>query len=204
MAFLAQTSSFCRYKLQEEVSDEFWQDFPEKLLQYRFRDIDNTNDERSFGWVNIDNMLDVNWEQSPPYKGEFAAFALRLDTRRISPAVFKKHFRLAWNDLLQKKQEQGKKNISKQEKNDLKETVRSRLMGYTFPVPAVFDVVWNRDSNCIYFGSTRQKVKELFEELFYNSFGLSLVSLSPYYLAGDLLGEKYREELDNYEPCVFV
>ena len=204
MAFLAQTSSFCRYKLEEPPSDSFWQMFPDKLLEFGFREIDNSNEERSFGWVNIDDMLDTKWELSPPYKGEFAAFALRLDTRRIQSAVFKKYFRLAWNDLLQKKQEQGKKNINKQEKNDLKETVRSRLMGYTLPVPAVFDVVWNRDTNCIYFGSTRQKVKDLFEELFYNSFGLVLQSLSPYHLAGDLLEEGYREQLDNYEPCVFV
>ncbi len=105
---------------------------------------------------------------------------------------------------MQKKQEQGKKNISKQEKNDLKESVKNKLMGYALPVPAVFDVVWNRDLNCIYFGCTRQKVKELFEELFYNSFELNLLSLTPYYLAGSLLQEEYSEYLDNYEPCVFV
>ena len=204
MAFLAQSTSFCRYRLEQAPSQSFWEKFPEKLLEFGFRDIDQTNDERSFGWVNIDNMLDTKWELSPPYKGEYVAFALRLDTRRIQPAVFKKYFRLAWNDLLQKKQEQGKKNISKQEKNDLKESVKNKLMGYALPVPAVFDVVWNRDLNCIYFGCTRQKVKELFEELFYNSFELNLLSLTPYYLAGSLLQEEYSEYLDNYEPCVFV
>lgn len=116
MAFLAQSTSFCRYKLVDQPDQDFWEKFPEILWEYRFREIDNTNEERSLGGVNIDDMLDTEWAQSPPYKGEFAAFALRLDTSRIQPAVFKKHFQLAWKDLLKKKQEQGNKMIGKQKK----------------------------------------------------------------------------------------
>lgn len=83
--------------------------------------------------MNIDDMLDTEWAQSPPYKGEFTAFALRLDTSRIQPAVFKKHFQLAWKDLLKKKQEQGNKMIGKQEKKDLKQSIQDKLLRQTLP-----------------------------------------------------------------------
>lgn len=49
MAFLAQSTSFCRYKLVDQPDQDFWEKFPEILWEYRFREIDNTNEERSLG-----------------------------------------------------------------------------------------------------------------------------------------------------------
>jgi hypothetical protein len=69
--------------------------------------IDATTDERSFGWTNIDDMLDVGFTQSPPEKAHYLAFSLRLETRRVQPAVFKKHYQIALKAETAKAKEQG-------------------------------------------------------------------------------------------------
>ena len=50
----------------------------------------------------------MQWRSAPPEKGAYLAFALRLDTRRIPPAVLKKYVTIALREEGRIK-EQGKK-----------------------------------------------------------------------------------------------
>jgi hypothetical protein len=72
------------------------------------------------------------------------------------------------------------------------------------PVPAVFDVVWNMQTNRILLGSTQNTARTLFEDLFTTSFELHLEPLSPFFLAAHLGGEEIQKKLEGYEPVVFV
>ena len=95
MSFLKSSTSFTRFRLVDEVPADLWAAIPDKLKQFAFQDIDDIPQERSFGWVNFDDMLDTTWRLSPPEKADYITFSLRLDTRRIPPAVLKKHTRIA-------------------------------------------------------------------------------------------------------------
>ncbi len=66
MSILSASLGLTRYRIIEEVPKDLLQQVPEKLQQFCFVDIDATADERSFGWTNMDDMLDMNWTQSPP------------------------------------------------------------------------------------------------------------------------------------------
>ncbi|MFW6054437.1 MAG: recombination-associated protein RdgC [Thermodesulfobacteriota bacterium] len=204
MGFLSASASFVRYRVIDEVPKGIWPRVTDLLQEHCFRDIDKSSEERSFGWVSIDNMLDNSWSEAPVYKGEYLAFALRVDTRRIPPAVFKKHYQITLEEALNKAKEQGKKFIGREQKKELKEQVRLRLLTRTLPVPAVFDVIWNSRINRVYFASTQAKMRSLFEDHFTQTFKLHLEPLTPFYLAWDLVDNEQRNLLTEYEPAVFV
>ena len=204
MGILSSSVSLTRYRVQEKATDELLRQVPEKLKQRAFLDIDNTADERSFGWVNIDNMLDNTWSVSAPEKGALFAFALRLDTRRIPPAVLKKHVQIALEREMEIAREQGRNFVSRARKKEIKEQVELKLRARTLPIPAVFEVVWNPGENRVYLGTTNAKVRALFEDMFQDTFDLRLESLTPFFLALEILGEEAVAKLENLEPTVFI
>ena len=204
MSILSASLGLTRYRIIEDVPKELLQQVPEKLRQHSFVDIDATAEERSFGWTNMDDMLDMNWTQSPPEKAEYFAFSLRLDTRRIPPAVLKKHFTIAVNKELEHNKEQGKNFVSRDRKRELKEQVTLRLRARTFPIPAVFDVVWNPASNRVLLATTNAKVRALFEDCFTAAFDLHLEPLTPFFMAMDILGEEAAPKLEHLDPTIFV
>jgi hypothetical protein len=196
--------SLTRYRVVEQPEPSSLADVPRLLREYAFRDIDDTTDERSFGWANFDDMLDTQWRESPPEKGDYFAFSLRLDTRRIQPAVLKKHVQIAMKDELAKAKEQGRNFVGRDRKKEIKEQVALRLRARSLPIPAVFPVVWDPAANRIYFESTNAKAKSLFEDLFTDTFGLNLEPLTPFFMAVEHLGEDAVGRLENLEITSFV
>lgn len=172
--------------------------------QFAFQDIDDIPEERSFGWTNFDDMLDTAWKVSPPEKAEYLAFSLRLDTRRIPPAVLKKHTRLALLEEERRIREQGKKFIARERKKEIAEQVKLRLRSRFLPIPAEFQVVWNTASSKIYLATTQTKIIELFQDIFTRTFDLHIEQLLPYSLALSLLGEEVSGRLDGVEPTRFL
>ena len=204
MGFLSASGGFTRYKIVEDVSDDLVRDIPARLGRNAFKDIDNTVDERSFGWVCFDDFLDNSWRVAPPQKANYLAFSLRLDTRRISPAVFKKHLRMALDDEKASLREVGKTFITKDRKEEIKDRVKLSLMSRALPVPAVFDAVWNLENHTILLCSNNSKVKELFEDHFTLSFELNLEQQAPVYLGLRLAPEDRRFAFENLEPSQFA
>jgi hypothetical protein len=204
LSILSASLGLTRYRIIEDVPTELLRQVPEKLRQFCFVDIDATADERSFGWTNIDDMLDMNWTKSPPEKAEYFAFGLRLDTRRIPPAVLKKHTTIALNKELEHNKEQGKNFVSRDRKREIKEQTTLRLRARTFPIPAVFDLIWNPGANRIYLSTTNAKVRALFEDYFTLTFDLHLEPLTPFFMAMDMLGEDAAPRLEHLDPTIFV
>lgn len=204
MGFLNASSSFTRFRIADPVPATLWPTLPDKLKQFCFRDIDNTSDERSWGWVCFDDMLDTAWRAAPPEKGGYIAFSLRQDTRRIPAAVLKKHLSLALREEEARNKEQGKKFISRERKKELKEQTRLRLMSRFLPIPAEFNVLWAIDTGLIYFASTQSKMIDLFSDYFTLTFDLHLEPLTPYALAASMLDEAAMTRLDTLEPTRFA
>ncbi len=204
MAFLKSSSSFTRFRITEPVPQALWAEITDRLRQHAFRDIDETSDERSLGWVSFEDMLDAEWREEPPQKGAYIAFSLRLDTRRVPPAVLKKHTAVAMKAEEARNREAGKKYISRERKKEIREQVELRLRTRTLPIPAEFNVVWNTADNTVFFASTQAKMIEAFQEHFAKTFNLDLDQLTPYGLAAKILGEDGLAKLDHLEPTRFA
>ena len=196
--------SFTRFRVIDPIPSELLTQIPEKLRQFAFRDIDDLPEMQAYGWVCFEDMLDTEWRTAPPQKGNYFTFSLRLDTRRIPPAIIKKQLSLALKAEKEKMQAQGKKFISRERKKDLKEQVLLRLRQRFLPVPAEFHVVWGPDRNEVWFASTQGKMIDLFMELFITSFGLHLEQIEPYSLAEGLLDDVEMGKLDRCEATQFT
>ena len=204
MSFQKASTSFTRFRIIDDIPADLWASIPEKLRQYAFIDIDDIAEERAFGWTSFDDMLDTEWRQSPPEKGDFLTFSLRLDTRRIPPAVLRKHVRLALRDEEERIKALGKKFIVRERKKEIQEQVKLRLMGRFLPIPAEFQVVWNMRSGRVYFASTQTKMIEMFLDLFTRTFELRLEQLLPYSLALAMFGEEISAKLDDVQSTKFI
>ena len=204
MGILSSSVSLTRYRIVEKVPDELVNEVPQRLKSNAFREIDQTSDERSFGWVCFDDLLDNKWHTASPHKSHYLAFALRLDTRRIAPAVMKKYLRLALEEARREQESRGRKKVTRDQKAEIKDRVKQSLMSKTLPVPAVFDVVWDVSSHLVYLGSVSPKVRQLFEDQFTQSFELSLEPQTPYFLAVNLVEEHEKKLLDEVEASIMA
>ncbi len=204
MGFLSASTGLTRYRLPDDVGDDVLSDVQLRLKRFAFVDIDQSMEERSFGWVCFDDLLDAEWTTAGPEKGPYLAFSLRLDTRRVPPAVFKKHWMIALRERMAQLVEDGKKFLSKDQKTELRDQVRQRLLMRSLPIPAVFDVVWSVRDNRLYLATTNTKVRTLFEELFTRTFDAELEPLTPVTLALELLGEAAESRLTGFEGSLFV
>jgi len=205
MGFASASCTFTRYRILERPPAGLWPQIPTLLKRYAFQDIDVLpGEQRSFGWTSFDDMLDTEWTVAPPEKGAYLAFALRLETRRVPPAVLKKHHGLALREEKRRMAELGKQFISRERKKELREQVQLRLMQHFLPIPAIFDVIWATDANLVYFATAQRKMLDIFEEYFTKCFELPLEQLTPYGLAAISLNEHELNRLDTLEPTNFA
>lgn len=202
MSFMKSSTSFTRFRITDAVPSRLWPEIVERLRRNSFTDIDELPEERAFGWTAYEDMLDTDFAANPVEKAHYLCFCLRLDTRRVPPAVIKKHTALALKKEEAQMRETGKKFVSRERKKELKEQTMLRLKMRFLPIPAYFEVVWNTAESTVYFASTQQKMLDLFEELFVRTFELHLAPLSPYELGTVLL--KDAGPLDSLEPTTFI
>ena len=161
--FLSSSTALTVYDQCQAVSIQ-------KLQQFAFHPIDDIPDPKAWGWTNIDDIFDPMWETSSPLKGPFVTFAFRVDTRKLSPAVLKKHLA----DALKAEEEAARATggtVSRARKKELKELYASRLLSKTEPVPMSVDVALDTSTGTLYLASTSSGLLELFEAYFDTSFG---------------------------------
>lgn len=200
MGFSNSSCSFTRFRVIDPVTAAVITEIPQKLSQFAFRDIEELPEMQGYGWVCLDDMLDSQWDAAPPFKGEFAVFSLRLDTRRIPAGVIKKHLALAIKQEITPE----KKFISRERKKELREQVLLKLRQRFLPVPAEFNVIWELQTGQVWFASVQTKMLDLFQEYFLNTFDLHLEQLTPYNLATAILGETQIGELDSIQATQFT
>ena len=196
MGFLNASSSFTRFSIVDPVPEQLWADIPDLLKKGALLDIDELPEMEAKGWTCFDDYLDTQWVTASPHKGEYLAFTLRIDTRRIPAGVIRKHVTLALKKEKLANLAQGKTYISKERKKEIKEQVTLRLRQRFLPVPAEINEVW--------LASVQNKVIELFMQLFLDTFQLHLQQLTPSALAIQLMGEGQVETIDRIEATVFA
>ena len=146
-----------------------------RLKAYHFQPIDDTAEERSFGWCAWNDITDIELrETTPEIGGNYLAFALRIDLRKIAPALMKKEYAVALKQEEARNRENGKKFINRERKAEIKAQVKLRLMARALPTPKSIGVVWDTVNDTVYFLSTNDKEVDLFTDLFTKTFGLEL------------------------------
>jgi len=177
MGIVNGTITFSRYQIIGTLPDNMREFVDAQIKLFAFREATAVEHEHSVGWTSLENILDTNFEYANYSFAEYLAFSLRVDKKVIPPSLLKLKLLQAEKKLLS---ERETKKIFKEERRELKETVRLMLVQSTPSTPSFYEVCWNVTDKELLFCSHSQKTGEEFEDLFKRTFNLSLIPILPW------------------------
>lgn len=201
MGFLSGSASFVRFSVEGELPENPLEYIADRVVSFAFQDIDETFDEYSIGWVSILNMFDTQFNYGSYAAGDYVVLSLRVDERKISPAILKK---FVMKEEERVKQEKQIPKLARSLKVEIKERVRTELTRKAIPIPVVYDLCWNLSDSTLYFFTTNKKAHALLEDYFNETFGLMIRQQIPYTVAEHLVDEEGVERLATINPDIFV
>lgn len=197
MGVYANTVSITQFSITGDLpkNDQF-QWFSKKLSGRGFQSIENSAEELSEGWTQVDRPDDASFEaQSDFWRGNYLVFSLRRDQRKIPAAVLKSHSGREEDAFLA--QHPNLRSTPQKKREEIKEQVQLRLLGRCLPVPSTVDVVWDLKSGVLTLFSLGNKAIERFEDIFRKSFeGFSPVIIHPFARARMLLEGQMLDKLE--------
>lgn len=196
---VAAKTTLTRFKITGDRGDieRHFASAREDFTRARLHPIDDMPDhESASGLVRYGDYLSTDFASAIVNKGPFIACKLRIDTRQIKPSLLKKELLLAERDYLEKKrnhvknqgltpirpgeEQQKKVFITKDEKTELRESVKLRLMKNTAPAPDFADVVIAPHSQTLYLTNSTKKFKDALVAAFNKAFqDLTLEEVTP-------------------------
>ncbi|MFK5925378.1 MAG: recombination-associated protein RdgC [Desulfuromusa sp.] len=196
MGFLATSASVCYFQVTGSLNPQNkFKELPDKLAVEGFRSIEQSADELSTGWVQLDDY-DSSDFTSPHncWRDHYLCFSLRQDRRRIPAALLKRQIIKLSEKFLA--EQPTMRFVPKGEKEQIRDQARSSLLVRTLPAPSFYDVIWDTDRQLLRFCSLGQNTIDSFQGLFHQTFpGLRLQLFHPLARASQILPEKLREEL---------
>ena len=201
MGFINGSASFVRFSVEGELPENPLDFIADRVIAFSFRDIDDTYDEYSIGWVSVLNMFDSQFQYASYAAGDYITITLRVDERKVSPAILKK--------FVQKEEERVKlekqvPKLGRAQKVEIKERIRTELMRRAIPIPVIYGLRWSLSESTLYFFSTNKKAHAVLEDFFKESFGLLLRQQIPYVVGEQLLDEDGLDRLARINPDVLV
>ena len=202
MGLINGSASFVRFGIDGDLPENTMDFIDDRVRSFSFRDIDDGIDEYSIGWVSVANMFDTEFRYASYLNGDYVTLAMRVDERKVSPAVLKK--------FVQKEEERMKHEkqipkISRTLRAEIKERVRAELTRKAIPIPAIYDVCWSLSESNVLCFTTNKKIHAVLEDFFKDCFGLTIVQQIPYITAEHILGENEDiGRLSALTPEIFV
>lgn len=201
MSFLKGTASFVRFSVDGTLPENSLDFIAKRVIAFSFKDIDETYDEYSIGWVSILNMFDTQFAFASYVAGDYITLTLRIDERKVSPAILKK--------FVQKEEERVRlerqlPRLSRSAKVQIKERIRTELMRKAIPIPATFELCWNLSNSTLLFFSTNKKIHSVLEDFIKESFGVLIRQQIPYVAAEHLIDEDHIPRLESLSPDIFL
>lgn len=194
MGLLTGSASLTRFLVTGELPESFWEFAAQRIAALSFKDIDDSMDEYSIGWVSVADMFDSSFAYSSYAAGDYITLTMRVDERKVAPSVLKKY---VMKEEARVKREKQIPRLNRAARLEIKERIRAELIRKSPPVPSTFDLCWNLADNTLLFFSTSKKAMALLEDLFKETFNLSLILQIPWltglHLAEGEAAEKYEE-----------
>lgn len=197
MGVYANTVSITQFTVSGDLpkNDQF-QWFSQKLSGRGFQSIENSSEELSEGWTEVDRPDDASFEApSDFWRDNYLVFSLRRDQRKIPAALLKSHTGREEGAFLA--QHPNLRRTPKKKREEIKEQVQLRLLARCLPVPSSVDVVWDQKGGVLTLFSLGAKAIERFEDVFRKSFeGLHPVAIHPFARARMLLEGQLLDKLE--------
>ncbi len=201
MGLLSGAASFTRFSVEGELPEHFWDFVADQVAKNSFKDIDDTLDEYSIGWVSVADMFDSEFAYSSYAAGDYVVLTMRIDERKVSPAVLKK---FTLKEEAKIKREKQIPRLSRAAKLEIKERIRTELIRKSAPIPATYDLCWNLSENTLLFFSTSKKAIALLEDLFKETFALSIIQQIPWLTGLRMIDQDSFAAYEKMRPAVLL
>ncbi len=179
--------SFSRFSLEGQIPPNYKEEFPGRIRRFGFRELDeNSDQERSLGWVDIMDSLDAEFPGEGFFKEGYLVLALRVDTRVVPAKILRQHVLKAQREAAKK---EGLAFLPKERRKEIQEQVRWKLLRRSIPNSSSYEVVWNLQRGEVLLGTNQPAICDLFAEHFHKTFLLRAVPLHPYELMLRHLGQ---------------
>ena len=156
MGLISTSSSFCRYQVKDPTPKDYHERYAKEIRRNCFREIEENSDiERSSGWVNIMNIFDNKFPGEEFFQDMFIALSLRIDTRRIPSHVLRQYCNRAEEE---RKADLGKDFLSKEDRENIRARVKFQLLRKIIPNIRTFDMIWDINKGEILFSSLNEKI----------------------------------------------
>lgn len=188
MGALGGSLSASKFYVQGDLPKDLRRSYPERIQLRVFRPLKPEEEaEERAGWCAVGQPFDLELSPDKLFNGPYLSLGLRIDRYRFPPAVVHAELEQAAQGLRQKR---GQERLSRAQKSELEQRVRTALRKRYLPRMQAVDLVWNLDRQELYFWSQSSALHEQLSALFELSFGLELVLDSPYIAAARLLDDK--------------
>lgn len=166
--------TFRRFQVIGDLPDGFRDQYLDAIARRAHREIDPASeDERSWGWVCVGDILDLDFIHDKLLVGDYYLLQLRVDTLKIPPTALKIHLQHAEREF---KKALGREKLTKADKEDVRDRVVKALRKRVLPGVKGFDVAWNIKTGVVRLWTHDKTVGDLFQELFIDTFGLRIVA----------------------------
>jgi hypothetical protein len=178
MGALSGSISYSRFFVDGELPADFRAVFTEAIQTACFQPLSaDEEEEESRGWVNIEHLLDWDFDPTKIFYNEYLNVALRIDKWRIPGNLLKAHCVEAERRWMR---DQSKSRIGRRVRNDIKAVVSAELKRQILPSTKTIDVSWNVNTGVVRFWNQSARACEEFMGFFEDTFRLRLVPDSPY------------------------
>lgn len=181
-----------------------WKDhFFERIAMRAFDELSpDDEDEESYGWVPIERPLSREFPYAHVVYNDYLNLGFRKDKYSISTDRFKAQLAAMQREYLAQNELE---KLTRLQRDDIKTMVRNDLKRRTLPSMKVTDMSWNLTRGEVRFWSQSNKLCELFQGYFEDTFGMKLLPAGPY-ITGVQLGLEPEQvaALASSEPTNFV
>lgn len=201
MGILNGPISIRRYQVVGDLPQDFREKFCAILQAGAFQGFEeNSDEEKAVGWACAQDPLDLDLKDFKVWRNEYLLFSLRVDTRRIPPSALKLYVKKAEEDHLARV---GRPRLSRNEKKEIKNLVKRKLLQHVLPATKTYDILWNVNTARLDFWSTSDKLCFEFSEMFEKDFSLRLRPLGPF-LNAVALFPQLEDRLRGLMPTAFA
>ena len=201
MGFLKGRSSLVTFNVLGPTPAEVRSFIDERVQEFSFNDIEESYDEYSIGWVSVLDIFDSKFRFHSHMSGDYVVLSLRLDERKVPPAILKKYVALEERRVMKERQVP---KLGRSVKVQIKERIRTELTRKSKPTTTSFELFWNLEAMKLFYFTTQRRAHAVLEDFFRETFGLTLRQRVPYTIAEGQLSSAGVNQLQNISPSILV